>query len=203
MPSHSRCSAKVSLFAGAFTGVARPCAARGSSAWPCPRAARPPTGDSRRTGSRAPAPSSASTVVVTRSKRKRSWVTSTTAPGNSSRLSSSTSSVGMSRSLVGSSRTSRSAGCEHQARQVDARLFAAGQAADRHRRAARSGRESDAPTPATWIGRPAKTTWSPCGARARRSVSDGSSAVRCWSSSADAQAVGALDAAACPARARR
>ena len=48
---------------------------------------------------------------MTRSKRKRSCVTSTTAPGNSSRLSSSTSSVGMSRSLVGSSSTSRSAGC--------------------------------------------------------------------------------------------
>ena len=45
-----------------------------------------------------------------RSIRSRSWLTSTTAPGNSARLSSSTSSAGMSRSLVGSSSSSRSAG---------------------------------------------------------------------------------------------
>ena len=58
-----------------------------------------------------PRPSSPMTSVHSRSSRSRSWLTSTSAPGNSARLSSSTSSAGMSRSLVGSSSSSRSAGC--------------------------------------------------------------------------------------------
>ena len=49
-------------------------------------------------------------TVETRSSMKRSCVTRISPPSNSARLSSSTSSVGMSRSLVGSSSTSRSAG---------------------------------------------------------------------------------------------
>src|SRR4026207_1011221 len=82
-------------------------------------------------------------VVAMRSSMKRSWVTSTSPPSNAVMLSSSTSSVGMSRSLVGSSRISRSAGPSNRgreaegglhlrARDVDARLLAARQPAHRH-----------------------------------------------------------------------
>ncbi len=64
----------------------------------------------RRMSQPTPLPSSPQTVVETLSSKKRSWVTRTRAPVNSSRLSSRISRVGISRSFVGSSSRSRSAG---------------------------------------------------------------------------------------------
>src|SRR5207249_705970 len=63
---------------------------------------------------------------------KRSWVTRTSPPSNSARLSSSTSSAGISRSLVGSARMRRPAGVgwERAREHVEQRRLAAAVGAD-------------------------------------------------------------------------
>ena len=59
-----------------------------------------------RTISALPLPSRASTSLTVRSRNTRSWLTTTTMPGQSSRYSSSARSVSKSRSFVGSSSSS-------------------------------------------------------------------------------------------------
>ena len=116
----------------------------------------------------------------TRSSMKRSWVTSTRPPSNSARLSSSTSSVGMSRSFVGSSRISRSAGSRirrairmRACSPPDRRPTGSSSCSGRNRK--RLAQE------ATWTVRPWKMTVSPSGASARRSDWSGSRLARCCS----------------------
>ena len=119
-------------------------------------------------------------TLDTRSSMKRSWVTSTRPPSNSARLSSRTSSVGMSRSFVGSSRISRSAGSRirrairmRACSPPDRRPTGSSSCSGRNRK--RLAHE------ATWMLRPRKTTVSPSGESARRSVWSGSRLARCWS----------------------
>ena len=116
-------------------------------------------------------------TLDTRSSMKRSWVTSTRPPSNSARLSSRTSSVGMSRSFVGSSRIRRSAGSRiRRAMRMracsppDSRPTGSSSCSGRNRK--RLAHE------ATWTLRPWKTTASPSGASARRSGSVGVQARR-------------------------
>ena len=87
-------------------------------------------------------------------------------------------------------------GLEHQPGEHRARLLAAREPAHRRSRAARSGRGSASPSPATWTPRPWKTTESPCGASVRLSETAGSRRERCWSNMHDLQA--AARARPCP-----
>ena len=123
------------LFVGEALGLLgglrrRPCDGGGLRRRAGRTGGRTPTGRSRRSTREFPWPSRARTTVETLSSRKRSWVTSTSAPGNSSRLSSSTSSVGdveVVRRLVEDQQVGRP---EHQAGDQDAGLLAAGEARD-------------------------------------------------------------------------
>ena len=75
-------------------------------------------------------PSKASTWVATRSRNQRSWEITTAQPAKASSASSSARRVSTSRSLVGSSSSSRLPPRAQQLGQVDAVALAAGQRAD-------------------------------------------------------------------------
>ena len=119
-------------------------------------------------------------TVATRSSMNRSWVTSTSPPSNAARLSSSTSSVGMSRSLVGSSRISRSAG-SRISRAMWMRACSPPESRPTGTSRCSGGNRKRLAHAATCTLRPWKTTASPSGASARRSGRSGSSHARCCS----------------------
>ncbi len=119
-------------------------------------------------------------TVAMRSSMNRSWVTSTRPPSNAAKLSSSTSSVGMSRSLVGSSRISRSAGSRMR-RAMWMRACSPPESRPTGTSRCSGGNRKRLAHAATCTLRPWKTTASPSGASARRSGRSGSSQARCCS----------------------
>ena len=134
-------------------------------------------------------------TVETRSSMKRSWVTRTRPPvelGQALLEHLERRDVEVVGRLVEDQQVG---GLQHQARDEDARLLAAREAADRQPRAARGGRGSAWPTPRRGRSGPGRRRCRPPARAPGGATASGSSARAVLVEADDAQAVGALDRA--------
>ena len=127
-----------------------------------------------------PSPSNAMTLVATLSTNSRSWLTNNKVPLNSAIRSSSSSSVSTSRSLVGSSMTSKLAGCANN-RASNRRFRSPPDNMETGEFKRSGGKRKSCSQPETWRRCPLMMTLSPPPVTFSMTVAAGSNCARCWS----------------------